>query len=88
MIYYVYNLKYSSNNWQFGRHRLLLLTKNAILEKMPKKWAGPPPAGNRSLRHAPCCEHAKVSPQAKVGTSPFLIAALRTVWTNDVGALL
>ena len=35
-----------------------------------------------------CCEHAKVSPQAKVGTSPFLNAALRTVWTDDVGALL
>ena len=35
-----------------------------------------------------CCEHAKVSPQAKVGTSPFLNAALWTVWTDDVGALL
>ena len=45
-------------------------------------------SGSRHLWHAPCCERAKVSPQAKVGTSPFLNAALRTVWTDDVGALL
>ena len=44
MIYYIYNLKYSSNNWQFGRHRLLLLTKSAILEIEPKKLGqGPRP---------------------------------------------
>ena len=76
--------------------------KMHFFKRCQKKIEQPPPpsihsgnarknaffSGSRHLWHAPCCEGAKVSPQAKVGTSPFLNAALRTVWTDDVGALL
>ena len=33
---------YSSNYYHFGRNWLLLLAKNALLENMPKNWAGTP----------------------------------------------
>ena len=40
---HVYNLKKSSNYWHFGGNRLHLLTKNALMKRCQKNWAGPSP---------------------------------------------
>ena len=42
---YINNLKTveSSNCWHVGGNRLLLLTKNALMKRWQKIWAGPPP---------------------------------------------
>ena len=41
---YAYNLKNSLKDWHFEGNRLLLLTKNALMKRCQKIWAGPSPA--------------------------------------------